>query len=61
MKPILIVDDEKAIADLICLTLTQAGYACVTANDGRTAADLIENNTYDLVLLDIMLPEIDGY
>lgn len=61
MKPILIVDDEKAIADLIRMTLTHAGYACECANDGMTAANMIEQNEYDLLLLDIMLPEVDGY
>ncbi|MEF9970401.1 MAG: response regulator transcription factor [Ruthenibacterium sp.] len=61
MRPILIVDDEPAIADLIEMTLVQAGYACVIAHDGKTAADLLEQNDYALVFLDIMLPEIDGY
>ncbi|MEG1011769.1 MAG: response regulator transcription factor [Ruthenibacterium sp.] len=61
MKPILIVDDEPAIADLIAMTLMTAGYACETAYDGKQAADLLEQNNYALVFLDIMLPEIDGY
>lgn len=61
MKPILIVDDEKAIANLIRLTLSAAGYACETASGGAQAADLLERNRYDLVLLDIMMPEVDGY
>jgi len=58
---ILIVEDEKAIADLIYLNLTDAGYQCEKVNDGLTAADLIEEKRYDLVLLDIMLPGADGY
>ena len=41
MRPILIAEDERPIADLIELTLTGAGYACEQANDGGTAADLI--------------------
>lgn len=61
MDPILIVEDEPAIADLIAMTLEAAGYACVTAADGQTAADLLEETRYALVLLDIMLPEVDGY
>lgn len=61
MQPILIVDDEPAIADLIAMTLRAEGYACKIANDGLTAADLLEENNYSLALLDIMLPEIDGY
>ena len=61
MQPILIVDDEPAIADLIEMTLTQAGYVCEIANDGEAAADLLEQNSYALIFLDIMLPEINGY
>lgn len=61
MNPILIVDDEPAIADLIDMTLTTAGYVCQIALDGKAAADLLEQNDYALIFLDIMLPEIDGY
>ena len=61
MIKILIVEDEKPIADLIYLNLTNAGYQCEKVHDGLKAADLIEKNRYDLVLLDIMLPGADGY
>lgn len=61
MIRILIVEDEKAISDLIYMNLTDAGYQCTCALDGMTACDLLEENTYDLALLDIMLPEVDGY
>lgn len=61
MKPILIVDDEVAIAQLIAMTLARMGYTCQMAFDGLKAAELLEKNEYDLVLLDIMLPEADGY
>lgn len=61
MLKILVVEDEKAIANLIKMNLSQEGYSCAVAYDGKQAADLIEQNTYDLILLDIMLPEIDGY
>jgi len=61
MLKILIVEDERPISDLIRLNLTKAGYACTTAYDGKAAADLLEDHTYDLILLDIMLPEINGY
>jgi len=61
MLKVLIVEDEQAIANLIYVNLTNEGYSCTCAYDGKTAADLIEKEHYDLVLLDIMLPEIDGY
>lgn len=61
MQKILVVEDEAAIADLIKINLTAAGYRCVCASDGKMGADYIEQETFDMVLLDIMLPEIDGY
>ncbi|HAE61637.1 MAG TPA: DNA-binding response regulator, partial [Eubacteriaceae bacterium] len=61
MIKILIVEDQVAIRELIAINLSRMGYDCAVANNGKIAADLIEKNTYDLILLDIMLPEIDGY
>lgn len=61
MRPILIVEDERPIADLIELTLTGAGYTCEQVNDGETAADRIAEHDYELAILDIMLPKVDGY
>lgn len=61
MNSILIVEDEIAIARLIEMSLVRAGYECTMVNDGEQAADLIAENSYDLVLLDIMLPGLDGY
>ncbi|GAB6087133.1 response regulator transcription factor [Alkaliphilus crotonatoxidans] len=61
MLNILIVEDEQAINDLIYVNLVDEGYSCTRAYDGKEAADLIENNDYDLILLDIMLPKINGY
>lgn len=61
MNHILIAEDEPLIARLIEMTLTRAGYTCMVANDGCTAADLIERNNFDMALLDIMLPGLDGY
>ncbi|MCI8396498.1 MAG: response regulator transcription factor [Clostridia bacterium] len=58
---ILIIEDEKAISDLLKLSLEEQGYKCDCAYDGETASDLIEKIDYDLVLLDIMLPKVDGY
>lgn len=61
MANILIVDDEAAIADLIQLTLAQAGHKSETAMSGSEAADKLEKEQYDLVLLDVMLPGLDGF
>ena len=61
MYRILIVEDEIAIAELIEMNLKQAGFACEYALDGEVAALKIEENSYDLILLDIMLPKINGY
>lgn len=61
MINILIVEDEQSIANLIHVNLSDDGYRCTCVFDGKTAADKIEESSYDLILLDIMLPEIDGY
>lgn len=61
MNKILIVEDEIAISDLIKIELESRGYRCDVANNGEVGADYIEKNKYDLLLLDIMLPKIDGY
>ena len=61
MIRILIVDDEKPICDLIDLNLSAAGYHCTAVQDGIAALEKIENGRYDLILLDVMLPGVDGY
>ena len=61
MNRILIVEDEITISRLIAVSLRRAGYDCTVANDGSTAADLIAEHDFDLALLDIMLPGLDGY
>lgn len=61
MNQILVVEDEKNISTLICMALSQVGYKCETASDGEIAADMIEKKRYDLILLDVMLPKIDGF
>lgn len=58
---LLIVEDEVAISELMRMSLTRSGYTCDTAYDGEVAIDKIEQNSYDLLLLDIMLPKFDGY
>lgn len=61
MLKILIIEDEKPISDLIRMNLFEAGYFCDCAFDGMTAAAMIDESKYDIILLDIMLPQVDGY
>lgn len=58
---ILVVEDEKAIADMTKMCLTKNGYICDAVFDGMSATRKIEEKRYDLILLDVMLPDIDGY
>lgn len=61
MLPILIVDDEPSIAQLIAMTLEPLGQPLIIAHDGERAADLLETQKFDLVILDVMLPGVDGF
>lgn len=58
---ILIVEDEPPISNLLEMNLTQAGYTCTCCFDGEKAADLIAPGRFDLILLDVMLPKVDGF
>ena len=59
-KTILIVDDEKPIVDILVYNLQKEGYNTLEANDGLTAVDIALTQKPDLILLDIMLPKMDG-
>ncbi len=59
-KHILIVEDERDLADLIAYNLDKAGYATSVANAGRRALEIVEQTPPDLVILDLMLPELSG-
>uniref|UniRef100_UPI00405743BB response regulator transcription factor n=1 Tax=Acetatifactor sp. TaxID=1872090 RepID=UPI00405743BB len=61
MLKILIAEDEEPIANLVRMNLMKAGYECRWAASGERAADMMMNEVFDLVLLDIMLPGINGY
>lgn len=61
MIKILVVEDEAPISNLIAVNLRKAGYACDCVFDGMAAADALEAGSYDLILLDVMLPKVDGY
>ena len=57
---ILIVEDEKRIQDFLSRGLESAGYAVDVAGDGNKAMEMVHQTEYDLVILDIMLPQVDG-
>ncbi|AOM82265.1 response regulator transcription factor [Salisediminibacterium beveridgei] len=57
---ILIVDDEESILTLLQYNLDQAGFETVTATDGKIAFELASEKDFDLIVLDLMLPEMDG-
>jgi two-component system response regulator VicR len=59
-KKILVVDDEKPISDIVKFNLTKEGYDVVTAYDGEEALAKVNEVNPDLILLDLMLPKIDG-
>lgn len=59
-KTILIVDDEQPIIDMLVYNLEKEGYNTLEATDGDKAVDIALNNTPDLILLDIMIPKMDG-
>lgn len=61
MIQILVVEDEKPISNLIAVNLRKAGYSCHCVFDGMAAADALDKSRYDLILLDVMLPKVDGY
>ncbi len=60
MKKILVVDDEKPISDIIKFNMVKEGYEVVTAFDGREALEMFEAENPDILILDLMLPELDG-
>lgn len=60
MKEILVVDDEKPISDIIKFNMVKEGYEVVTAFDGREALEMFEAEHPDILILDLMLPEMDG-
>ncbi len=60
MTRILVVDDEPALVELVRSYLEREQYEVLTAADGRTALDLVRSTRPDLVVLDLMLPVLDG-
>lgn len=60
-KKILLAEDEKAISNALTLKLKKSGYNVTQAFDGQEAVDFLSKDKFDLVLLDIMMPKVDGY
>src|SRR3972149_3862084 len=60
-KKILIVDDEEDIVNLVRMILEDAGYQVYASTDGREALEKLRKDTYDLVLLDLMMPFFSGW
>ena len=60
-KKILVVDDEQQLALAVKIRLQSVGYQVVTASDGRQGLDMIEREKPDLILLDVLMPVMDGY
>lgn len=61
MKRILVIEDEPDIQEMLCAYLRDAGYSVSAASDGIQAMDCFHRKSWDLILLDLMLPKIDGY
>ena len=60
-KKILVVDDDVNICELLRLYIEKEGYTACTVNDGKAATEVFEKEKFDLILLDIMLPGLDGW
>ncbi|MDD4894610.1 MAG: response regulator transcription factor [Candidatus Omnitrophica bacterium] len=58
---ILVIEDDKHISKLVKYNLEKAGYSCVLADDGEEALDILAKERTDLIILDIMLPKMDGF
>ncbi|MDO5040522.1 MAG: response regulator transcription factor [Peptoniphilus sp.] len=61
MGKILVVDDEKSIAEIIEYNLKREGYEVTLAHDGQEALDIFKDKNFDLIILDIMMPKLDGF
>lgn len=61
MRKILVVEDDEPISNLIKLNLNVANYECIQCYDGQEALYAIKSEHFDLVLLDVMLPKLDGF
>lgn len=60
-KKILVAEDEQAMAHALDIKLTKEGYEVAVANNGEIAIDFLKKQNFDIVLLDIMMPKVDGF
>ncbi|MBM3569864.1 MAG: response regulator [Alphaproteobacteria bacterium] len=61
MATILVIDDDKVVRSLVSRYLTEAGHGTVEAQNGREGLEAIRVHRPDLILCDVMMPELDGY
>ena len=61
MNRILVVEDDRHISELVKVNLSDAGYFCICAYDGQQVIDLLDHQSFDLIILDVMLPYISGF
>lgn len=60
MKSVLVVDDSKDITELVKAILEPYGYSCITANSGQQCLEIVDEQKFDLILLDLAMPEFSG-
>ena len=60
MATVLVADDDAAVADMLRLGLTQHGYGVVTCHDGSSALDLLRHGSFDMLIMDVRMPGMDG-
>jgi DNA-binding response OmpR family regulator len=58
---VLVIDDDQALRGLFTTLLTKKGFAVDTATDGRVAYDQLQRHTYSVILLDLMMPDVNGF
>lgn len=61
MIKILVVEDDKSLNALVCSYLNDSGYAYKACFNGKEALEALENETFDLIISDVMMPELDGF
>ena len=61
VRNVLVVDDDQALRGLFTTLLTRKGFAVDTATDGRVAYDQLQRHTYSVILLDLMMPDVNGF